>query len=81
MKKLAIAIGAVALCFAALAPARADFAVYKFRDNGVCRAWWNHATRPAGAYQVLWVKVPTWEVAQAKGAYAMKHHWCKAWYQ
>jgi hypothetical protein len=28
---------------------------------------------------VLWVKVDNWDTAEGKGAYAMKHHWCKGW--
>ena len=81
MKRLALAIGISAIGLLALTPARADFAVVKFKDNGTCRAWYDHATKPAGKYQVLWAKTPTWAVAQEKGAYAMKHHWCKAWWK
>jgi hypothetical protein len=81
MKKLAFAIGVLALGFAASTAARADFAVVKFKDTGACRAWYDHAAKPWGHTQVLWVKTPSWEVAQTKGAYAMKHHWCKAWYK
>ena len=81
MKKLAFAIGVLALGFAASIPARADFAVVKFKDTGVCRAWYDHAAKPWGHYQVLWVSEPSWAVAQTKGEYAMKHKWCKAWYK
>jgi len=80
MKRLALAVGIVALGFAASTGAQADFAVVKFKDTGVCRAWYDHSSKPWGKYQVLWVKTPTWDVAQSKGAYAMKHKWCKAWY-
>ena len=81
MKRFAFAMSVLAVGFVAATAARADYAVYKFRDNGACRAWYDHATKPTGAYQVLWAKTPTWEVAQTKGAYAMKHKWCKAWYK
>ena len=81
MRKFACAFAILALGLAASMPARADYAVVKFRDNGACRAWADHAAKPWGHYQVLWVKVPSWQVAQAKGAYAMKHRWCKAWWQ
>jgi hypothetical protein len=80
MKKLAFAIGVLALGFAASTPARADFAVVKFKDTGACRTWVGHGDHPWGKYQVLWAKTPSWEVAHTKGAWAMKHHWCKAWW-
>ncbi len=81
MKRFALALGVVALGIAASVPARADFAVLKFKDTGACRAWFDHAAKPWGNYQVLWVSTPTWDAAQTKGAYAMKHHWCKDWYK
>ena len=40
MKRLAFAVGVVALSFAASVPARADFAVVKF-ELGYCRIWWD----------------------------------------
>ncbi len=81
MKKLAIAFGALAIAAAAVTPASADFAVVKFKDK-TCRAWADHKAVPAQpGWKYLWVSVPTWEVAQAKGAYAMKHHWCHAWWK
>jgi hypothetical protein len=80
MKRLAIAVGILAFGLAASTAARADFAVVKFKDTGTCRAWYDHAAKPSGKYQVLWVKTPSWGVAQTKGAYAMKHKWCKAWH-
>jgi hypothetical protein len=79
MKKSLLMCGVVALGLGAAIPARADYAVVKFKDNGTCRAWWDHAAKPWGKSQVLWAKVPTWEVAQTKGGYAMKHKWCKTW--
>ncbi len=81
MKKFAFVMGILALGFAASTPALADFAVVKFKDTGACRAWHHQADRPWGKSQILWARVPTWEVAQAKGAWAMKHHWCKEWYK
>ena len=80
MKSIAFAIAVAALGFAAATPAHAEFAIIKFKDTGACRAWYNPGVTPWGATQVLWVKTPTWDVAQSKGGYAMKHHWCKAWY-
>jgi hypothetical protein len=79
MKGLVFAIGAVALGCAAATPASADYAVVKFKDNGWCRAWYDHTAKPWGTSQVLWVKVNTWDVAQTKGGYAMAHKWCKGW--
>ena len=81
MTRLAIAVGVLAMGLAAVVPARADFAVVKFKDTGACRAWADSKTRPMAKYQLLWAKEPTWEAAQAKGAWAMKHHWCKTWYK
>ena len=81
MKKLAFVIGALALGFAASTAARADFAVIKFKDTGACRAWHSDASKPWGHTQVLWVRTSSWDVAQTKGGYAMKRHWCKAWYK
>ncbi len=80
MTKLAIAMSVLAVGMAIALPARADFAVVKFRDSGQCRAWSDSKTKPMTKYQVLWAKEPTWEAAQAKGAWAMKHHWCKGWH-
>ena len=48
MKHIAFAIGALALGLTAAAPARADFAVIKFKDTGACRAWYDHAAKPWG---------------------------------
>jgi len=79
MKRHVIAIGALALAAAAASPASADFAVVKFKDKS-CRAWLEHKAAPVEpGWKYLWVSVPTWEAAQAKGAWAMKHHWCHTW--
>ncbi|MGD0024600.1 MAG: hypothetical protein ABSC37_08230 [Xanthobacteraceae bacterium] len=54
MKRLAFAIGVLALGFAAAAPARADFAVVKF-NSGYCRVWTDTAAGPQdGKY--LWFR-------------------------
>jgi hypothetical protein len=79
MKRMAFAIGVLALGFTATGPARADYAVIKFKDTGYCRAWYDHTAKPWGTTQVLWVSTPTWDVAQTKGTYAMAHKWCKGW--
>jgi hypothetical protein len=79
MKRLSIVIGILALGLAAATAARADFAVVKFKDTGACRTW--HAgEKPWGKHQVLWAKTASWDAAKGKGAWAMKHHWCKAWW-
>jgi hypothetical protein len=80
MKRLAFAMGVLALGFAATVPARADFAVVKFKDTGYCRAWYDHTAKSWGTSQVLWVKVDNWDASQSKGSYAMAHKWCKGWY-
>jgi hypothetical protein len=80
MKRLVFAVSVLAAGFALSSSARADFAVIKFKDTGACRAWYDHTAKPWGAYSVLWVSTPGWDVAQSKGGYAMKHKWCKSWY-
>jgi hypothetical protein len=81
MKKLSLAFAALALLVAAAVPASADFAVVKFGDKS-CRAWADDRAMPAGpGWKYLWVSVPSWDVAQGKGAYAMKHHWCRQWWK
>lgn len=54
MKRLAFAVGLLALGFSAATPARADFAVAKFGD-GYCRVWTETAFQPAGG-QFLWFR-------------------------
>jgi hypothetical protein len=79
MKRVVLAMGVLALGIAATVPARADFAVVKFKDTGYCRAYYDHTAKPWGNTQVLWVKVNSWDVSQNKGTYAMAHKWCKGW--
>jgi hypothetical protein len=55
MKRLAFAVGVVALGFAAATPARADYAVMKF-ELGYCRIWWATDAKPWGSG---WTKVAT----------------------
>jgi hypothetical protein len=79
-KQIVVAFGALALAIAAATPASADFAVVKFKD-GSCRAWADHMAAPLEpGYKYLWVSVPSWDVAQHKGAYAMHHRWCRHWW-
>jgi hypothetical protein len=80
MKRLVFAVSVLAAGLALSSSARADFAVIKFKDTGACRAWYDHAAKPWGNYQVLWVSTSGWDAAQSKSGYAMKHHWCKSWY-
>ncbi len=68
MKRLAFAMGVLALGFAATVPARADFAVVKFKDTGYCRAWYDHTAKSWGTTQVLWVKVTIGTHPRAKAA-------------
>jgi hypothetical protein len=53
MKRMAFAIAALTLGFAAATPARADFSVVKF-EAGYCRIWWDSAATPWGTN---WTKV------------------------
>ena len=57
MRSLVSGIGILAHGLAAVTPASADYAVVKFKDNGACRAWYDHAAKPWGTSQVLWVSV------------------------
>ena len=57
MKGLVFGMGVLALGFAAVTPASADYAVVKFKDTGYCRAWYDHTAKPWGTSQVLWVSV------------------------
>jgi hypothetical protein len=79
MKRIVFAMGVLAMGVAATVPARADYAVLKFKDTGYCRAWYDHTAKPWGTTQVLWVKVNDWDKSQSKGTYAMAHKWCKGW--
>jgi hypothetical protein len=79
MRVLAFAVGVLALACAASSAARADFAVIKFKETGACRTWYGAADKPWGNYQVLWAKTASADAARAKGAWAIKHHWCKSW--
>jgi len=84
MTKVAVAFGVLAITAAAVAPASADFAVVKFRD-GSCRVWTDVKAMPAGKMGVDWVwvgkPVRAQAAAEKRGAFAMKKHWCKAWYR
>jgi hypothetical protein len=62
MKRLAFALGILALGFAAATPARADYAVVKW-DDGYCHIWWDSSATP---WDAGWTKIamaPDWEAA------------------
>ncbi len=64
MKRLAFIVGILALGFAASTPARADYAVIKFDDTGLCRIFWNSSDNPPGAgWSKIAVLLPDWETA------------------
>ena len=69
MKRLAFAIGVLALGFSAASPARADFAVVRF-DSGYCRVWTDTAAGPQDGHYLWfrhhwgwhhWHVSPTWQ--------------------
>ena len=64
MKRLAFAVGVLALGFAAATPARADFSVVQF-ELGYCRIWWDTGAAPWGSG---WKKVAS--AADFSGAWA-----------
>jgi hypothetical protein len=63
MKRLAFAVGVLALGLAASSPARADYAVVRLPD-GWCKIWWDSSDNPWGAG---WTKIafnlPDWTAA------------------
>ena len=64
MRHLAFAFGVLVLGWAAVTPARADWAVVRWPD-GFCRLWWDSHDTPWG---VGWTKIaiaPDWETAEA----------------
>jgi len=90
MKRIAFAIGVLALGFAASAPARADFAVVKFNSSGWCRVWTDTAYPPPDGKFLWWrarwhhhvhwyYRLPTWAAADHKLHKAIAHHRCRAW--
>ena len=90
MKRLAFAIGVLALSFAASAPARADFAVVKFNASGWCRVWADTSVAPPDGRFLWWrahwhhhvhwyYRLPTWAAADHKLHKAIAHHRCRAW--
>ncbi len=76
MKRLAFAVGVLALSFAAAAPARADFAVVKF-ELGYCRIWWDTSAKPIGTGWSVVATAPTFEGAWAAQDAAVKKGKCK----
>ena len=78
MKKLAIAVGLVALACASASPLRADVAVVMFKD-GHCQPWVDSGVKPWGAgWKYHWVGLKSWQAAEGKRHYAMRRHWCKS---
>lgn len=61
MKRLAFAVGVLALGFAASTPARADYTVVKF-PSGVCQIWWSTDT-PWGFGWTKFAFAPDYETA------------------
>jgi hypothetical protein len=87
MKKVAFAIGVLALGLVASVPARADFAVVKFPASGYCRVWDNtHFLPPDGKF--LWwhhhhhwyYRLPSWGIAEHKLHRAVAWHRCHHWW-
>ena len=77
MKKLAFAVGVLALGFAATTAARADYNVVMFKD-GSCRVWAAPGNPAQPGYKYHWVHLKSRELAWSKKHYAMAHHWCKS---
>ena len=79
MKRMAIAVGVLALGFAAATPTRADFAIIKFQD-GTCRAWAESKVGPwPPGSKYLTVGLASWDAATKKGQAEVGRHRCKSW--
>jgi hypothetical protein len=77
MKRLAFAIGILALGVSASTAARADYAVVMFKD-GYCRVWQNSGATPTQpGWKYHWVGLRSWDFAMTKKHYAIRHGWCK----
>jgi hypothetical protein len=76
MKRLAFAVGVLALGFAAATPARADFAVVKF-EFGFCRIWWETSATPWGSGYTIIAKAPDFTSAWQAQADAVKNGKCR----
>ncbi len=64
MKRLALAVGLLAIGFVVSTPARADFAIVQFGD-GYCRIWWDSAGTPWGTrWSKIAVGLPDYDAAQ-----------------
>ena len=64
MKRLVFAVGVMALGAAASTPARADFAVIRFKD-GHCQAWMDSKMGPwSPGSKYLAVGLKSWDVAR-----------------
>jgi hypothetical protein len=65
MKQLAFAAVALVLGFAAVNPARADYAVVQL-DNGWCKVWWDSGATPWGdGWAKIAIGLPDWLSASA----------------
>jgi hypothetical protein len=76
MKRLAFAVGVIALGLTASVPARADFAVMKF-EAGYCRIWWDTGAKPWGAGWSMVAKAADFSGAWAAQDAAVKKGTCK----
>jgi hypothetical protein len=77
MKRLTLAVGILALGFAAATPARADFAVVQFGD-GLCKVWWDSGDNPWGDnWTKIQVGLPDWLSASAVLANARSQGVCR----
>jgi hypothetical protein len=86
MKRLAFAIGVLALGLTATAPAHADFAIAKFH-SGYCRIWGNTAVAPPDGKFLWWhwghhwyYRLPTLGIAEHKLHKAVAWHRCSHWW-
>ena len=86
MKRRAFAVGVLALGVVATAPAKADYAIVKFR-SGYCRIWDHTAVAPPDGHFLWWrwghhwyYRLPTLGIAQHKLHQAVHWHRCYHWW-
>ena len=82
MKRLAFAVGVLALGFATIVPAHADFAIVKFH-SGYCRIWVDTAVAPVDGTFIWWQRhhyrhynLPTLAIAEQKLHVAVARNLC-----
>jgi hypothetical protein len=75
MKRLAFAVGVLALGLAASSAARADYAVVRYQA-GYCQIWWDASADPWGSGWTKIAMVPDYASARAALNVAIANNQC-----